>query len=404
MSLVNIRNTQYDISSSDFVSIKSGNWNSPDTWKIRGADGNLYFCPNYPKIGNNIYVESTHTITLTQNESCNDINYINAEDKTSINTGSFNLDIYGILRRYTGSAPGISATAGGGIGTSQWLVGNYTFKGLSRNLPSTGYPSSFNLYGSNFIVDLDSGQTITILDLIGSVAYTLGGTFTVKNGSIFSTGNAQFRVAKTPATLAVADGDVIIESGGKIITERLAPGGVVIGRGASNGFNSFTLNSGAIFESLSSAATVRIVANSHSMNGAVYYSLAGPQNFLLGSSSTPPGITSITTYNEVYLTNSGIKTLVSNITINGKLSLAGTATLALSTFTLNYGSTADLEYTIDYTKGVELPNSSSGVNIPRNLIIPSGITLNLNGGIVNIRGILTGGGSVTNGTLNENQS
>lgn len=388
----------------NFKTVKSGAYDDLNTWYIKDNSSSSVWqpAPYTPNRFNNIFIESTHTLTLNKEESCLNLNYINAENKTSVNTGAYNLNIYGILRRYTGTAPGSDAVAGGGIGTAQWLIGTYVLKGKTRNLPSVGYPSSFNLYGSKFIVDLDANQTVTILDLVGSVAYTLGGTFIVKSGSTFSTGNAQFRVAQTAATLAVADGDVIVESGGKMMTERLSPGGVVIGRGAANGFKSFNLNSGAIFESKSPAATVRIVAGTHNMNGAVYYSLAGAQNFLLGSASTPPGATSITQYSEVYLTNTGVKTLVNNTTINNKLSINGTASLALSTFTLSYGATGDLEILASKTIGVELPVTTSESAMPRNLIIPTGVTYNLGGATVNIRGTLQGGGSVTNGTLVQN--
>ncbi len=388
----------------DFKTVKSGSYDNAETWYSKASGSNSMWIPAAytPQKFNSIFIESTHTLTLNKEESCLNLNYINAEDKTSVNTGNYNLNIYGVLRRYTGTAPGTDAAAGGGIGTAQWLVGTYVFKGKTRNLPTLGYPSSFNLYGSKFVVDLDATQKITILDSVGSVAYTLGGTFIVRSGSTFSTGNAQFRVSQTAATLSVADGDVIVESGGKIMTERLAPGGVVIGRGASNGFNSFNLNSDSIFESLSPAGTVRITAASHNMNGAVYYSLAGAQNFLLGSASTPPGNTAITRYSEVYLTNTGVKTLVNNTTINNKLSFNGSASLALSTFTLSYGATGDLEILANKTRGVELPVITTEVGMPRNLIIPTGVTYNLGGATVNIRGTLQGGGSVSNGTLVQN--
>lgn len=398
-------NTNWIRSSAAFKTVKSGNYNDPTVWEALGEDGEWYSVPFIPEKGNDIYIESTHTVTLTENHECKTINYINGEDKVSINTGDFTLNIYGHLRRYTGSAPGTSATIGGGIGSVQWLTGNFTFRGKTRDLPSVGYPSSFNLYGSNFTVDLDEGERLTILDLIGSVAYTLGGTFIVKSGSTFSTGNAQFRVANTPANISNADGDIIVESGAKIITARLTPGGVVMGRGVSMGFNSFTLQEGAIFESISNAAIYRISAASHDMSGEVHLSLKGDQSFPSGSNTTPPGIVPILIYNEIYLSKSGAKTLVNDITINGKLSFNSTPTLNKSTFSLTYGDECDLEYLSSRTKGVELPASGSGSAIPRNLILPgAGVTLDLNGETINIRGVLVGDGSVTNGTLNENQS
>ncbi|GAH96869.1 unnamed protein product, partial [marine sediment metagenome] len=129
------------------------------------------------------------------------------------------------------------------------------------------------------------------------------------------------------------------------------------------------------------------------------------------------------TFGNLTLSTSGVKTLSMNTAVNGKLSMQGTATLALSGETLTYGASATLEYNTatGRTAGTEwiTPFAAAGGVIIANtgtitadaakvfdasvpLTINSGATLamstyllTLNGNLVNSGGTTSGSGGVT---------
>ena len=93
-------------------------------------------------------------------------------------------------------------------------------------------------------------------------------------------------------------------------------------------------------------------------------------------------------YNNLILSGSGVKTLGGNVTINGMLSMQGTATIANGGFTLAYGTSAALEYkgSAVQTTGTEFPttwlgtggvvvNNSNGVGLNASRIINTSLAL-----------------------------
>jgi len=121
----------------------------------------------------------------------------------------------------------------------------------------------------------------------------------------------------------------------------------------------------------------------------------------------------ITTYNNIILSGSGVKTLGSTITVNGTLSLRGTANLGLGVYNLNYGPSSVLQYgssgqtSADTTTDAEWPASggpqnvtiynSGGVTLHVNRTINGTLTLSLgvfdNNGFLNNRILTLGNGA-----------
>src|SRR5450756_2095965 len=67
------------------TSTKSGNWNDSTVWS----------CGSIPGSGDDVTILLTHQITLTQNESVNNITINNPGSNISLVSGAFTLDVYG---------------------------------------------------------------------------------------------------------------------------------------------------------------------------------------------------------------------------------------------------------------------------------------------------------------------
>ena len=395
MSLLNIKNSKYNILTSDFVSNKSGNWDSPDTWKIRGTDGNLYFCPSYPKEGNNVYIEAGHTILQIKNESCKDLNLNATSDVTRIDTGSFKLNIYGNIGGYTGNYLSAIFTSSS-VGIARWIKGWLRFTGLSRDICSLAKPISSNANSAGWTMEIDaSGQKLTTNNITVRCGFLV-----VTSGELevlpFATSGADLRIAGIDTTAQPGDlinaGTVLVKSGSTLTTSYLRKNNPT---NAKNGLDLFTVEAGAVYNCTVVTGINQNSFLAYSLLGEVWYKMLYAQSFM--SPGGKVDCINIADYSTVRIGGSGAKTLVNNITINSLLSLAETAaTLALSTFSISYGASADLEYTASRTSGSELYTDGVGTlaNKPRNLIVDGGV-LTLNGNKT-IRGvvILKNGGSI----------
>ncbi|MDZ4121053.1 MAG: hypothetical protein U1C33_01435, partial [Candidatus Cloacimonadaceae bacterium] len=143
-----------------------------------------------------------------------------------------------------------------------------------------------------------------------------------------------------------------------------------IRRKAGNRGGTFTLN--GLLKVMGTDTAIAMSAVN--LNGTVEYAMNGAQNFIMngGDGAVVPN-----PYNNLIITGSGTKTLAINATVNGTLTRSGTASLALSTFALSYGSSSTLVYggtTSQTTANTEWPAS----NGPRNVVInnANGVTLN----------------------------
>lgn len=388
------------------VSATSGNYESVTSWNLLDPiSSNLIPSTVIPTLYNDVYIEAGHTITLTQNNSCKTLNLNATQDVVRINTSIYELSLWGTFKSYDGTYSSNTFNLSN-AGIAGWITGTIVFTGsTSRTIMGPGQTITANARaaGWNMIIDFPSNATAT-----HDTAVTRCGNLTVRSGTlsllpINGTGN-EIRVAGMDFSAQPGDGtnagNVLVKSGAKLINNgRLIKNTPT---SAKNGIQNLTVESGGIYVSTLAAGTVPTV--SYSLLGEVWFNQLYAQNFL--DKSTNVDSVDITNYSTVLIGGSGTKTLRANTVISTKLSFAEVAaTLVLSTFTLNYGTNGNLEYTVSRTKGVELINSGSGFAIPKDIILGTGVVLNLGGGTVNIRGTLTlgAGASITNGTLNQNQ-
>lgn len=198
--------TPYIRSAANFKTINSGDWNDLTIWQIQGTDGNWYSTPYIPQRGNTVYIESGHTITLSNDQECYSLNYYK-DSITKINTNNNTLSIYGVFRRYIGTAPG--TYSGGAVGTTQWLMGNFSLKGISRTQSVDEYVAARNLYGYNLSLDLNTGQTLSITTTTAHQAFNFGGILTINTGTLF-VNNAILRVSETDPQDGVSNGQIYV--------------------------------------------------------------------------------------------------------------------------------------------------------------------------------------------------
>ena len=339
----------------DFRSIATGNWNVTTTWE--SYDGAVWSAASStPTAINNVYLQIGFTVTLTQNEACNDL-HINSGASTVAALATFTLEVNGKLRAYTGvlgTIPGASTTTvGGSCITSTAGSGKMKFVGTTRTIMVTGE------WGNN-----PPGWDVEFAPTAGNT-FTIGTGFksrniTISSGTLTSSANA-FRADGGSAgtgTMTVKSGAILQFSGSAIALYRTGTAG------ATQHFGSLTVESGALLD-FSGTSSPTIGCSTFTLNGTVSYSGSGAQT--LATKGTASAAADPNTYTNLTLSGSGAKTLGVSTTVNGTLKLAGTASIALGAFTLTYGGTSTLEYAgsaAQTTTLIEFP--VNGVN---NLII-----------------------------------
>ncbi len=367
--------------------VATGNWNSAASWSVvSGTDGD-----GMPDSDDDVYVQSGHSITLTQNESCNDLHISTGTVvagtglEGAINLGTNTLSINGKLRCYwaaVGVTPGTNYNNGYAIYPFNG-TGKVSIVGNTRSLTLTGEwgATITNASTGAFIceINLNAAQTVSFgTNLKCTFLHVVSGTLDLGATSLGIDNSV------------TGQGDVLIDAGCTIISSGSAnnifqrtgttPGGTLTVNG--------TLNL--------TGATPKIQMTADVFNGTVVYSGTN-QTFATQGTGGSPGIIPLA-YTNVTLSNTGLKTTVSGqtTTVNGTLSLQNTAILVAGG-TFGYGAAGVLEYkgSSAQTTGPS-PSEWPIVNGPIGLTINNvfGVTLNATGGRV-IGGALT----LTNGIL-----
>ena len=238
------------------VSAASGNWNSTSTW-VGGV---------VPGAGDDVFIQSGHTVTLTQNEACNDLN-INQDATFGVaSLGVNTLQVSGKLRGYTGSAPGTSTnTVQNGSLLSTSGSGKIKFIGSTRTILTSGeWGNNPQAWDVEFAPT--AGQTLTIQT--GFKARNV----TVSSGTVTSS-NTDFRpdgAAAGAGTLTIKTGATLQFSAGSVAIKRIATAG------ATSHFGTLTVESGATLD-FSGTSSPTIGASTFVFTGTVSYSGAGAQ-------------------------------------------------------------------------------------------------------------------------------
>lgn len=253
----------YKIVGQFFKTKASGNWNDPLIWLHRDYKGNYHNTGIYPTQNDNVYIEQNHTVTLVQNENCKNLNYFK-DSITKINTGIFTLSIYGVFRRYIGTAPGKYSS--GANGSTPWLVGFFSLKGLTRTQSLMEYAAARNLYGYTVSIDLNAGENLTLDDpSLTNQSINLGGTFNLNTGNIILQ-NCTLRVSQTDPQIANNDGTININSLFTIISQ--VASFQQINRSATTSIGNLNINSGGILQ-MNNTTQLRFITLQYGATGSI---------------------------------------------------------------------------------------------------------------------------------------
>ena len=345
----------------DFRTKKSGLWDSPTTWEL--YDGSTWrdSISVTPGQNDNVYIQNNHSVTLTKNESCKNLNLHTGDNQNRITTSSYSLSIFGKLRAYTGNVPGISTTAL--PITENWINtsggGRILIEGNSRNITEAG-EWGMNPVGWRMEIALNPGET-GIFNTGVKAAH-----FIISSGTVILTLDNTFR----PDSGVYGSGTITIQSGA---TLRLKAGSLqrLLFAGPNAHFARLDVNGTLAFDSSVVGAIGAAVIN---FNGKVIYSANGAQTFLTrgaNSNGAHPNV-----YTDVELNGTGVKTLGLNTTINGTLRIAGESGFSLGSYSLTYGGGSTVEYAgsiAQTTSNAELPASGGAPNLTIDNI--NGVTL-----------------------------
>lgn len=303
-----------DPSAYTFRSKASGNWNATSTWEMSSDMSAWSDAIVVPSSGSNVFIQSDHTVTLTQNESCKDLHIArgNATPNTAkgiIELDAFTLNVNGKLRTYyanVGSVPGTSYTSGFNSYPFTATTGKVSIVGDSRDLTLSGeWGATINTPATGIFpleINLNTGQTVNLNTAIKvtSLAITAG-TLNV---------NGNFAIGLDNGT--TGQGDVTIASGA---TLRSAATDNVLQRSASNRAGTLNLNGTLVLTGASPEISMNTLNLS---NGTVEYAQSGSTNLLTATNSgaTPNTYGGLTISNTASVTQTLPSVTASNLTVN----------------------------------------------------------------------------------------
>lgn len=304
--------TAHTLNAADRYSVASGNWNSTSTWSASsgGPPG-----ASVPVAGDNVYIESNHTITVTANAACANITFTGSGATLTIYL-SVTLTVSGSLTldNQSTSSNSCTVTGEGTVNCSNIEVGS------PANTP----------VGNNDIFTHTFNSTISY--------FSVSGNLTINNyyAGFKTAGNGVFNLESGSMTI---DGEIrgINQNNKNVSTFSMETGSA-----------SATVN-------LNGATPINLGWNKDVVN------LNGSAS-LVNFSGTVAQTLFNTDYNNITLGGSGAKTFPNqgNTLVNGIFSMEGTATANGKSPT--YGANATLQYKGDaaQTTGIEFPNTFSG--------------------------------------------
>lgn len=224
----------------DFRSCKSGDWRNPDNWQFFDVTWKGATFGNFPQATNNVFIQAGHTMKLSEDENCKDLNVNVTVDVVRLNLQDFTLTLNdGKLRAYSGvlnTIPGVDSTASGIAG---WISGKLKFLAT--------------VSGADFIA---SGQwgTSANNDEIDLILSGVSGDSNLRPSVRFGSLEATAGDWKEFGGLALLD-DIVIKGGQFTITS------------VSNEFKNFNVNTAGALKILS--ATNDLATLSHFREGVL---------------------------------------------------------------------------------------------------------------------------------------
>lgn len=307
----------------DIYSINSGNWSDGTNWSAISNNGATCNCT--PNDGRNIIIGDGDNITLDTNGEVVGVNITNG---SLIYGGNFNLNIErgGDLTIASGS----SINANGNTGSSLTITsanaadisidgslssGDLIFDaGPTLNITGTG---SINILDDVLInaddVTITNGLDFTINDDLIPSTYVAFFTFAYDDFGLTNNNTLTINGDFNGNTDSFGNGDFLITNNG---TLNHAGNYTNIDAGSS-----FVNSAGATWNWTGATADIDMnsALNAFSNGNIFNYNRAGAQD-VIG-----------TTYDDVNFNNSGTKTTIGNLDINGNLTITGTAQLNVDT-------------------------------------------------------------------------
>jgi hypothetical protein len=327
------------------TSTKSGNWNDSTVWS----------CGSIPGSGDDVTILLTHQITLTQNESVNNITINNPGSNISLVSGAFTLDVYGTLNSDTTTPRADIINSS----TTIHFVGsaNRALFGASWGAATTGLV---------FEVALVSGT-------IGTASTNVKArSITITSGTFNITGELK------PDNGAANSGSLTISSGATLVTN----GKLSRTTTTNTPFASFTNNGTFKTSSGTNPLWPDSTTCSFSANSTVEYSGANQ------TIQTPSG----SSYGNLILSGTGTKTAPASLKVRGNFTNNG-VTFGAGSGTVTLHGTA--LQTIGGSSATAFNNLT--VNSGANVILPTNATATLltNNGTITQTQTVIGSSDVT---------
>ena len=348
-------------------------WSTAANWET--YNGSIWVtATSKPGASNSVYIQRGHTVTLTGNESCNDLHLNRDNNTTILALGTNTLNLNGKLRAYIGTVGTIPGTSSNDPnGTASWITsttGKISVVGNSHTVTVSGEWGNGNAgasspNGFDMEINMNAGQTATLNTFFKSR------TINVVTGTLNVPGEA--RMAPDQGTRN--NSNFTVQSGATFISA--ASGNTtnsVVGLGDLNLGDTLWIKSGATM--ILTGATSFISMATVILDGTVIYPNSANQNMAdrTNSGAAPSA------YTNLILKGSGLKKFTnSNNSVSGTFSIQDSATFSLNSNALTYGASSTLEYAStnfsQTTTTGEL--NTSGARVPHNLLIKSGASVTL---------------------------
>ena len=363
-----------------YKTISSGNFPDISIWNV--WDGSAWISAlTKPDQTNDIYIDQTHTLTLTGNEEVKSV-FINAQSLAGekLNLNGFNLDIFGTLQAFSGPAPG---TAGNAWNSQNW-IGNsisstLTFKGSSRTLiEKSSWSAQTTQSRFSVIFEANPGEQFVLEAPFKALS------FTVRTGEVLQkldtsvNPNVCFTLSFNTETTVYGSGpfgELVIEPGATFISECNTN---ILNRstsGTTSALNFDLQNGGTL---ILEGNAPRLETANFQLNGRIIYrSGATPKSFL---SSSYPDASTPSAARDIELQGIQNLTLPASLTLLGNLEKSGTGNFIATGTSLTLFGSSDQEIigfplevrdlTMNKAGGVFYPNAN--LSILRNLNLVQG--------------------------------
>lgn len=322
-------------------SVATGNWSSTATWSatLGGASG-----ASVPVAGDVVTIAGGFTVTLSANAACTDVT-VNAGSTLNIATRTLTTTGFFINNGSVTGTTGIIMHSGSFTNSGSFTLTSGQLTIATGNFTNSG---TFTLRTGRLIVSVGTFSSTNSFTFTGAGMLVLGGnfsysgTFTLLSAQVQFTGTANQSIQGFTTTGTVS----MLKTGG---TASLS--GNVNGAGLTMSGAGGTLNlvsgthtfSGSWIRAngtLNCGSSLFRIGRNVSGTGGAFTAGSGTVEYYRGGGQTA----GILTYNNLILSGSSTKTFANTPTVNGVLSMQGTATVNVSSGAITYGANATLQY------------------------------------------------------------